>query len=351
MTPLSTEDRAELADSVRRLLRRHSPLESARAPYDGGAAFDRDTWRRLADDLGVVALQAPEEAGGQGCSLTEVAAVATELGAVLARTPYGWSSGLGVSALTTLPGCGVLEQLAAGRIATYATGFTAAAGRVSGAAATVPWAGVADLLVVLTDEDGTPVLLAVETAALARTDRLAFDRTVPLADVEARDAPALVLARGDAATAAARFGTDCGAVVLAAEMVGAAGAMLDRAVRYATERQQFGKPIGAQQAVKHQLADVAVELELARAAVGAALARLRPDAERTRAVATAKALASDMVLQAADTCLHVHGGMGFTWEQESHLFLRRARFASGALGDPRGLRGAYLDSLVPGGAR
>jgi hypothetical protein len=348
MTPLSTEDRAELTDTVRRLLQKHAPLESARAPYDGGEAFDRDTWRRLADELGVVALQAAEESGGQGCSLTEVAAVATELGAVLARTPYVWSSGVVVSALTYLGETTVSEQLAGGRIASYASGFTATADRVSGAVPRVPWAGVADWLVVLADEGGTPVLLAVETAGLVRTDRQSFDRTVPLADLSAEDVPALVLARGEAAAEAARFGEDCGAVVLAAELVGAAGTLLDRAVRYAKDRHQFGKPIGAQQAVKHQLADVAVELELARAAVTAALPHLHPGADRTRAVATAKALASDMALKAADTGLHVHGGMGFTWEQESHLFLRRARFASGAFGDPRRHRGAYLDSLLGG---
>jgi alkylation response protein AidB-like acyl-CoA dehydrogenase len=150
---------------------------------------------------------------------------------------------------------------------------------------------------------------------------------------------------------AARFAADCGAVLLSAEMTGASGTLLARAVEYAKTREQFGKVIGAQQAIKHQLADVAAELELARAAVGAAVPLLRPDAHRSAAVATAKATASELFLKAADTGLHVHGGMGFTWEQDSHVFLRRARFASGVLGSVRHHREAYVLRQLGGGDR
>jgi alkylation response protein AidB-like acyl-CoA dehydrogenase len=382
MRPLTPEDRSELAGAVGRLLREHVPLERARQPYDGDAdALDLKAWQHLAQTLGVVTLQAPEDDGGQGCSIADVAVVATELGAVLARTPFVWSTGVVVSTLTRLAESGsgtahasaLLRRLAAGQTATTSLthplevdAFTVSgssvpketmhagaddSARVTGEALRVPWAGEVDVLLVMATEGGSPVLLAVDTSTpgLVRVGRMALDRTVPLSDVHADGAEALVLARGAAAVDAAQYGVDCGAVLLAAEMVGAARAMLERTVRYAREREQFGKPIGAQQAIKHQLAQVAAELELARAAVVVAVEQLDGGGGRLPAVATAKALASDMFLTAADTCLHVHGGMGFTWEQDSHVFLRRARFVSGAFGDARLHRSAFLAALLDDG--
>jgi alkylation response protein AidB-like acyl-CoA dehydrogenase len=362
----------ELRDAVRRLLRERSPLSSAHAAYDAGAGLDRDLWRRLGE-LGLTGLAVPEQLGGAGAGAVEVGVVVSELGRVLARTPYLSSAAVVTSVLATVPAgapavTDTLRRLAAGdwiaapalweKAASWEPGVTSlrlsgvagSAGRLAGTKIAVPFAADADVLLTFArDAAGDLHLLIVDRSAVAPAYAQSLDRTTPLYTVSFDGTPGTVVASGEGAERAARAALNFGAVHRANESVGSAQACLDASVAYSLQRVQFDRPIGSQQAVKHLCADVLVELELARGAADAATAELTdlgsaPDGAVDALASLAKSLASAMFLSAADTALHIHGGMGFTWEQDSHLFLRRARAASLDFGDVAFHRDRFLAS-------
>jgi alkylation response protein AidB-like acyl-CoA dehydrogenase len=360
----------ELRDTVRRLLRERSPLSSAHAAYDAGAGLDRDLWRRLAE-LGLTGLAVPEQLGGAGAGPVEVGVVVSELGRVLARVPYLSSVATVTSVLVTVAADApavqsTLRRLAAGEwVGVPALWETAGswdprvtslrlddiegtAGRLTGTKIAVPFAADADVLLAFArDTAGDLHLVIVDRSAVAPASTQSLDRTSPLYTVSFAGTPGTVVASGEAAERAVRAALNFGAVHRANESVGSAQACLDAAVAYSLQRVQFDRPIGSQQAVKHLCADALVELELARGAADAATAELAsrgsaPDGEVDALASLAKSLASEMFLSVADTALHVHGGMGFTWEQDSHLFLRRARAASLDFGDVAFHRDRFL---------
>lgn len=372
MSGIDPDALGELRDTVRRLLRERSPLSSAHAAYDGDAGPDLDLWRRLAE-LGLTGLPVPEHLGGAGAGAVEVGVVVSELGRVLARTPYLSSVATATSVLATLPHdapavTGTLERLAAGEcIAAPAlwenaggwdprttslrlADIAGTAGRLTGTKIAVPFAAAADVLLTFArDVRGDLHLMLVDRSVVTPTPTQSLDRTTQLYTVRFDGTPGIMLISGEGAERAARAALNFGAVHRANESVGSAQACLDAAVAYSLRRVQFDRPIGSQQAVKHLCADVLVELELARSAADAATAELTawgsaPDAAVDALASLAKSLASAMFLSAADTALHVHGGMGFAWEQDSHLFLRRARAASLDFGDVAFHRDRFLAS-------
>ncbi len=200
-------------------------------------------------------------------------------------------------------------------------------------------AGVADALpagVLLVPADGVPhglYLVDMSAPGVAKAPVVSLDMTRQLCDLSFDDTPATLVVSGLAASRALAAGLAAGAGVLASELVGLAQRCVDMTVAYVKQRHQFGRPVGSFQALKHRLADVWVTVSQARAAAryaAACLADGDPDAQI--AVALAKAYCSDAALYAAQECVQLHGGIGFTWEHPAHLYLKRAKADSIAFG-------------------
>jgi alkylation response protein AidB-like acyl-CoA dehydrogenase len=281
------------------------------------------------------------------------------------------ASGAAVSTAGTgpvSPAAGLLRQLADGTITAAlavpvgtgpGTAFPAVArivGRGDGAPGAVRLRGtiraVPDALpadVLLVPADGVPSALYLVEAngpEVHRTPLVSLDMTRQLCDITLDDAPAVPVVIGAGAEAAVSAGLAAGAAVLAAEQLGLAQRCLDMTVGYVQERRQFARQIGSFQAVKHRLADLWTAITLARAAsryAAACLADDDPDA--AVAVALAKSACCDAAVTAAQECVQLHGGIGFTWEHPAHLYLKRAKAASVAYGTP-GAHRAALAGLV-----
>jgi alkylation response protein AidB-like acyl-CoA dehydrogenase len=230
-----------------------------------------------------------------------------------------------------------------------------AAARVAGgnAAGTTKLRGtipaVADALpadVLLVPAEGVPHgVYLVEAAApgVHRTPVVSLDMTRQLCDISLDDAPARQIVVAGAAEAAVEAGLTAGAAVLAAEQLGLGQRCLDMTVGYLKERRQFARPIGSFQALKHRLADLWTMITLARAASRYAAACLADgDPDTPVAVALAKSACCEAAVTAAQECVQLHGGIGFTWEHPAHLYLKRAKAASVGFGTP----GAHLAALA-----
>ncbi len=212
--------------------------------------------------------------------------------------------------------------------------------------------GVADALpatVLLVPADGVPsalYLVDVSAEGVAKAPVVSLDMTRQLCDLSFDDAPGTLIASGAAATRAVGAALTAGAAILAAEQVGLAQRCLDMTVAYVKQRHQFARPVGSFQALKHRLADVWVGVTQGRAAsryAAACLAAGHPDADV--AVAVAQAYCSDVAVHAAQECVQMHGGIGFTWEHPAHLYLKRAKADSIGFGTADAHRAA-LASLV-----
>jgi alkylation response protein AidB-like acyl-CoA dehydrogenase len=293
-----SEDQEALAEGVAALCEGRFDIGTIRAMTDAG--LDRGRWSELAD-TGVFALTLPEVDGGVGMGWAEAVVVFEQLGRTL------------------VPGPLVATTLAAGLVGGAADGSTVVTSveRSTGPQNLehVAWADV----VVIVDDNG---LWTVPAAALGGVDaRQPLDPLTPIRRVESLPAGVQV---GEAAAAAAwRLR---GALLTGALQLGIAIGATDLAVSYAKEREQFGKPIGAFQAVKHRCADMITRVEVLRAAVYAAGCTLDGNGVETpeRAVAVASVLAGHSAAACGKDCIQVHGGMGYTWEVDAHLFLKRA---------------------------
>jgi alkylation response protein AidB-like acyl-CoA dehydrogenase len=332
---LYSADEQELQSSVRRLLAARSDWGTVLKRVETDSPYDLDLWARLVE-TGVPTL--PVDA-----SWRETAAVAEELGRSVAIVPF-----LG----TTLAGAALLalgEPLVEDRTAVLAVPLSSWPGaelratvtvdgdRLTGTVTSVADARVADLLLV--PAGGS--LYAVEDFEV--TARTSLDLTRPLGDVILSSAPARLLGPAEDALQRALL---VGAGILASEQLGLAEQCLETAVDHLKNRFQFGRPIGSYQGLKHRAAALWAEVTRARAAAryaAACLADQDPDAEV--AVAVAKSLCSDVAVLAAEECVQMHGGIGFTWEHPAHLWLKRAKADQIALGTPDRHR-ARLAELV-----
>jgi alkylation response protein AidB-like acyl-CoA dehydrogenase len=347
----------ELRAAVRSLLEDRCGWRDVLARTETAQTYDTGLWRTLAAELGAAGLLIPEAAGGAGASYREAAVVAEETGRAVAPVPYLGSAVVATAALLAVSGGTggdgeLLTELADGRVTvTLAVPFAAApgagpeptirlgppgpgsgdgGGRLSG---TVP--GVADALaadVLLVPADGVPYgLYAVRVgeAGASVVPVVSLDMTRQLADVTLDDVPARQIATGAEAERAVAAALTAGAAVLAAEQLGLAERCLEITVAYLKERHQFARPIGSFQALKHRAADLWVGVTQARAAARYAAACLaREDPDTPVAVALAKAACSDIAVKAAQECVQLHGGIGFTWEHPAHLYLKRAKSSS-----------------------
>jgi alkylation response protein AidB-like acyl-CoA dehydrogenase len=359
---LYTDVEDDLRASVRALVADRSPWPRVLARVETDEPYDAKLWRALAADLGCAGLAVPAERGGAGASLREAAVVCEELGRGVAPVPYLGSAVVATTALLACADDELLAAVAAGsRTAAlavpfstppgaYPTGVRADGDTVTGAVTSVADALPADVLLVATP-DG---LYAVDAGApgVTRTPVASLDLTRQLVDLSFRQAPARRLADGDTARDAVTAALTAGAALLASEQLGLAEWCLQATVEYARSRHQFGRPIGSFQALKHRLADVWVDVAQARAAARyAAVCVAGADPDAPVATALAKAHCSAVAVKAAEECVQLHGGIGFTWEHPAHLYLKRAKADALAFGTADRHRAALaaLVDLAPAG--
>jgi alkylation response protein AidB-like acyl-CoA dehydrogenase len=360
----------ELRAVVRGLLTDRSAFPAVLARVDAGEADDAPLWRALAADLGCAGLLIDESHGGAGASYREAAVVAEETGRAAACVPYLTSAVMATAAVIRTGDGELLGGLASGRLtAALAVGFASMPGagtaawpvrvgpprdgdaagvaRLSGTVTGVAGALAADVLLV--PGDGVPLrLYAVDATGtgVTRAPRVSLDATRPLADVTLDQVPGRPLVTGEDAAQAVAAALTAGAGLLASEQLGVAEQCLGMTVSYVKERHQFARPVGSFQALKHRLADVWMAVTQARAAARYAAACLASgDPDTPVAVALAKAACGDAAVLAAQECVQLHGGIGFTWEHPAHLLLKRAKSGSLALGTPDRHRAA-LAALV-----
>ncbi|MFD1657230.1 acyl-CoA dehydrogenase family protein [Streptomyces caeni] len=355
-----TAEQDEIRRTVREALAKRCGPDDVRAAVRTGAGYDAALWTTLAAQLGLAGLALPEAYGGVGCTTTELALACEEVGRALAPSPLLSTAVLAAPLLLAL-GTGdqraeLLPRLASGELTAalavpgpalatalalvdgnrgdWAGGGRAGgvqarqadgAWRLYGEAGQVLDGHSAGLLVVAAHAGGfarSRTLLFLVREGGVRTRQTALDETRPRARIQLRDVKAELLGEdgADVAGALAAAG-DRAAAVLACEAVGAAGRALERTVEYVGQRKQFGRAIGSFQAVKHRLADVYVQLQAARsAAYYAAWASAR--GETVGGLALAQALQA--LRTAAAEGIQLHGGIGFTWEHEAHLYFKRS---------------------------
>ncbi|NKQ54440.1 acyl-CoA/acyl-ACP dehydrogenase [Amycolatopsis sp. K13G38] len=305
-------------------------------------------WDKLAQ-AGWLGLEVPEELDGAGATFAEVAVVLEEMGRAAACTAYLGAVVLGVGTLNALkPGRGRDELLAATAdgsvVPTVAIGdppFRIEGSRVSGRAEFVPDAAEAGrILLPALDQTGTPVIVPVDAGALGcvRQEVLDTTRAVGVVTADHVEAPEVWRFAGDPAAALRRI-SDRAAVAVACDSLGVAAAMLDRTVAYAGVREQFGRPIGSFQAVKHACADMMVKLAMSRQLVDAACRAIAGDDDEAGAAASmAKSYACGAAVEIAGKAMQLHGGIGYTWESGIHVYLKRAAFNRALFGSAAGHR-------------
>jgi alkylation response protein AidB-like acyl-CoA dehydrogenase len=366
-TNTTNEELDELRSVTRTFLAREVPQVDLRTEPDGGYPYDPAAWLSMAETLGLQGLLVPEEFGGLGFGVHELAVVCEELGRALYNGPY-LASAVIASSLLAEGGREAhvqLSELASGQsIAAVVSGLRPQArsatfkfdevndegGLVSGVETFVIGGAEAGLFLVPTATDIGFQIVGVNADALGvRSEALdSIDLLRPIASVELSHAKGRRLIdethSGRALTIAQLNGT----IALAAESVGAAARALEMTVEYVGQRVQFGRVIGSFQSIKHRCADMLVQLEGARSAL---IAAVNCDGatidERQRFASLAKVTAADAFYFIASETIHLHGGIGFTWDQPSHLFYRRAKANQLLLGRRDEHWRAIFQSLLP----
>jgi len=310
-----SDDQLALRDAARALLDDLASPERVRAHLAGGQPYDEKLWSAMVDQ-GWLGVDLAEDAGGLGLGFVEAVVLMEEVGRHVAPAPFHQTV-LALTATAGTPFAGVLLEGGIG-----AVGWRASAG----APALVPYAPVADVAVVASP-DGV-VVHDLRSAGRPQAEP-AMDLTrcvgwlggdLPGEEIGGPDAAQALLDRGAAATSA--------------ESLGAADRVLAMSVEHAKERVQFGQPIGSFQAVKHRCADMLVDLEGMRStAYHAAWAIGAGDADASVAASTAKVWCADAARRIMASGLQVHGGIGFTWEHDLHLYLKRAQLDQVTFGD------------------
>ena len=366
---LYSQAEEDLRSAVRSVLDGRSDWPAVLARTETSETYDTALWQVLAAEVGCSGLLIPESPGGAGASYREAAVMAEEAGRAVAPVPYLGSAVVATAAALEAGDAELLSGLAAGtvtaalavpfairpgpglpggvRVVAPQPGDPAGQARLTGTVS-----GVADALpasVLLVPADGVPAgLYAVDTTApgVSLSPVVSLDQTRQLADLALDSVPARVVASGPAAADAVAGALTAGAAILAAEQLGLAERCLELTVGYLKERYQFARPVGSFQALKHRLADLWVAISQARAAARYAAACLADgDPDTPVAVALAKAACGDTATLAAQECVQLHGGIGFTWEHPAHLYLKRAKSTSIGFGTPDCYR-ATLASLA-----
>jgi alkylation response protein AidB-like acyl-CoA dehydrogenase len=352
-----SEEQDELRRIVRQFLDDKSSETAVREQMDTEAGYDAAVWSQMAEQLGLQGLIIPEEFGGSGYSYIELIVVLEEMGRSLLCAPYFSSvvlagntllhSGDDAAKKAHLPGIASGETIAALAL-TEANGRWDEAGITATATASgdgytidgeklfVLDGHTADLIIVAarTGKGVSLFTVAADAAGLTRTALSTMDQTRKQAKLTFAGTPATLLGTEGEGWAVLERVLDLAAVALAAEQVGGAQKVLDMSVEYAKVRVQFGRPIGSFQAIKHKCADMLLEVESSKsAAYYAAWAAAEDNEELPVAASLAKAYCSDAYFHAAAENIQIHGGIGFTWEHDAHLYFKRAKSSEILLGD------------------
>ena len=357
-----SEEQEQLREAVRKFMEAKSPSSEVRRLMETTEGYDEAVWKQMAQELGLQSLHLPEAHGGQGFTFVELGIVLEEMGRVLLCAPYYSTVVLAADAIMNaatdaqqgelLPGIASGETIAA-------LAFTEPNGRWDASGITMEASGKGDsyqlsgtkmfvidghtantLITVArlagtSGEDGIS-FFAVDgdASGLTRTPLATMDQTRKQARLDFSDVAARPLGEPGAGWAALSKTLDQAAVGLSNEMVGGAQKVLEMAVDYAKVRVQFGRPIGSFQAIKHKCADMLLEVESAKSAAYYAAWAAAEDNEELPVVASlAKAYCSDAYFHAAAENIQIHGGIGFTWEHDAHLYFKRAKSSELFLGD------------------
>ncbi len=331
--------------TLRRFFETECPTSRVRAIMESDSGHDPELWAKLVD-LGVTGLIVPPEQGGSGLELLDLALAAEELGYAAAPGPF-LGNALGTVALKEAGASGApwLPRIASGEVlATVAIGEDESewepqrlkarvdSGRLRARKPFVPYAAQADLILVAAHDQEGPGLFAVERGARGVTIEpvSGVDMTRRVHRVAFEDTPAHRIAGPEALSRT----IDAGLILVAADAYGGMRRCFEMALNYAKQREQFGQVIGAFQAVKHQLADLITEIEPALSLWWYAAHAFDHIADQcARHAALAKAHLTDLFDRVARDATELHGGIGFTWEYDLHLWFRRAMFDRSFLGD------------------
>lgn len=362
-----TTEQQELRAAVRKFCADNFDEPTVRTLMESDVTYDPAVWLRLGSELGVLGMSVPEADGGVGGSLVDQAVAVEEFGAALGCGPLFGTVYLAIPALVACGSGPARDELLAAlvegeRTAAFAVNDSAGgfdpnvtvtavgsgdAAMLTGTAARVVDATAADVVLVAAKGSDGVSLYAVDAPDVRRTPLVTMDLTRPQADVIFSDSPARLLAGPADAERVITHALQVGAALLAVEAVGAAQHMLDLSVEYAKSRLQFGRHIGSFQAVKHRLADMLVDLEHARSTAYHAVWALTDGSDDPElAVSIAQAVCSAAFSRIAADSIQVHGGIGFTWEHQAHLYFKRAATDAALLGSAESRRARVAELVL-----
>ena len=351
-----SDEQQQFRDVVQRFMRDKSPMTEVRRLMATKDGFDRDLWMQSCDDLGLEGLHVPEAYGGSGFGFVEVGIVAEEMGRSLLCSPYLGSSILATSVILHAGSeeqkRDLLPDLIAGKtVACLAFAEASGHWNSDGIELTASQSGkdvllngkkkfvldgcAADVIIVVARRPGTHgregiglYIAEGMSTGLGRRSLDTIDETRKLAELSFDGVRAQVLNDSEGAVAAIGHALDDAAIALANEMVGGAQALLDSTVEYTKLRMQFGRVIGSFQAVKHKCAEILLDAEN------------HPDVSMLASLA--KATAADAYMRTAIEAIQLHGGIGFTWDHDTHLWYKRAKSSEVLLDDPTYHRNRYM---------
>ncbi|MFT5507519.1 MAG: alkylation response protein AidB-like acyl-CoA dehydrogenase [Hyphomicrobiaceae bacterium] len=356
-----TDEQAEFRNVLRRFLEDKSPTTEVRRLMETDTGSDPDVWRQLSQDLGLTGIHIPEAYGGQGFGISELAIAVEEMGRSLLCAPFFASTVLAATAIlksgTEAQKKAVLPGIASGdTIATLALAEASGEWTTDGIAMTATQQGdryrlngtksfvldghTAGLLVVAARSEGSAgrngvslFTVSGDAPGVERALLKSTDPTRKIARITFSDAEAELLGTEGTAAAAIDSTLDVAAICLANEMAGGADRLLEDAIDYAKMRVQFGRAIASFQSLKHKAADMLLDVELAKSAAYYAAAAVDDGDDDVPAVASlAKAATADAYMQTAIHAVQIHGGIGFTWDNDTHLWFKRAKSSEVFLG-------------------
>ncbi|MGW4340947.1 acyl-CoA dehydrogenase family protein [Rhodococcus koreensis] len=341
---LYSEVEQDLRVHLRTMLSRRASWTDVLARTESSQPVDRDLWYTLAADMGCAGLSVPDEIGGGGATWREASVVAEELGRAVAPVPFLGCS-VAAALLLELGEKDLLAAMVRGEhVVALALPYDGAPHEstrptieerdgLRGSVIAVGDASAADVLLVPTGDAIHEVGVTLPGVTVAPS--VSLDMTRPLSDVVLDGPPGREVARGAHVHAAIGKAQQIGATLLAAEQLGVAERCLEMTVEHLGQRRQFGRLIGSYQALKHRVADLWGRIMKARAVARyAAECAANASDDLPVAAAMAQEYCSRVAQQAAEECLQMHGGIGFTWEYPVHLYLKRAKSSAIALGSP-----------------
>ena len=360
-----SEDQKLLQQTTRDFLAEHSPLSVCREVLESDKPYAAELWKGAAE-MGWQGAVIPEEYGGAGFGHLELAMIAEEIGRSLAPIPFSSSVYFATEAILKAGSDEqkkkYLPKLASGElIGTFALaekpgqndveGVEARVegGRLSGTKMPVPDGDVANFAVVAAQGDGGLGLFLVdlEGEGVTRKSMTSFDPSRSMAEIGFSGAPAEQIGEAGGGEALVSHLLDRAAVLMAFEQVGAAEACFEGTVAFTTGRYAFGRPVASFQALKHRLADMWCELELARSnAYYGAWALSNEEEELSVAACIARIQASEALELLSEEMIQMHGGVGYTWEYDCHLFYRRAKLMASALGSASAWKNRLIDRIA-----